>query len=96
MSIFTTRKPRHFERQPYYSNPRKDELEARVRRIKRELGQLDDEEFNAEESIRGSFVRQTTHLKRRKESDNPNGSNRNVKIAVWLIVLIVALYFLLK
>jgi hypothetical protein len=96
MSIFTTRKPKHFERQPYFSNPRKDELEARIRRIKRELGQLDEKDFNAEESLRGSFVRQTTHLKRRKESETPNGSNRNVKIAVWLIVLVVALYFLLK
>ncbi len=96
MSIFTTRKPRHFERKPYFSDPRKAELEARVNRIKRELGQLPDEDLNPEETIRGSFIRQTTHLKKRVESDRPNSSSRNVKIAVWLIVLIVALYYLMK
>lgn len=96
MSIFSTRKPRRFERQPYFSNPRRDALEARIRKVKRELGQLGEEDFNAEESIRGSFVGQTTHLRRRKESDGGGKSNRNVKILVWLIVLAVVFWFLLK
>ncbi len=96
MNIFSTRKPRRFERQPYFADPRKEALEARIRKVKRELGQLDEEDLKPEESIRGSFVNQTSHLRRRKESGTPSASARNVKIAVWLIILGIVFYFLLK
>lgn len=95
-NIFSTRKPRRFSRQPYFSDPRKDALEARIRKVKRELGQLDDSDYKPEESIRGSFVEGTTHLRRRKDSEETSSGNRYVKIAVWLIVMIALLYFLLK
>ena len=96
-TIFTTSKPRRFERKPYFSDERKEWLEARVR--KREMGELPDEELRAEEVIRGTFIEGTKHLKRRKEKDEEEGgsrSNRYVKLGVALILLCVVFYYLIK
>ena len=98
-TIFTTNKPRRFERKPYYSNERKEWLEARVRKVKREMGELPDEELKAEEVIRGTFVEGTRHLKRRKEREEEEGgarSNRYVKLGVALILLCIVFYYLIK
>lgn len=98
-TIFTTQKPRRFERKNYFGNERKEWLEARVRKVKREMGELPDEEWKAEESIRGTFIEGTRHLKRRKERDEEEGTgtnNRYVKLAVALLLLIIVFYYLIK
>ena len=98
-TIFTTSKPRRFERKPYFSDERKEWLEARVRKVKREMGELPDEELRAEEVIRGTFIEGTKHLKRRKEKDEEEGglrSNRYVKLGVALILLCIVFYYLIK
>lgn len=98
-TIFTTQKPRRFERKNYFGNERKEWLEARVRKVKREMGELPDEEWRAEESIRGTFIEGTRHLKRRKERDGEEGtgkSNRYVKLGVALILLCIVFYYLIK
>lgn len=98
-TIFTTQKPRRFERKNYFGNERKEWLEARVRKVKREMGELPDEEWRAEESIRGTFIEGTRHLKRRKEREEEEGeskSNRYVKLGVALILLIIVFYYLIK
>ncbi len=98
-TIFTTQKPRRFERKNYFGNERKEWLEARVRKVKREMGELPDEEWKAEESIRGTFIEGTRHLKRRKERDEEEGTgknNRYVKLGVALILLCVVFYYLIK
>lgn len=98
-TIFSTNKPRHFERKPYFSNERKEWLEARVRKVKREMGELPDEELKAEEVIRGTFIEGTHHLKRRKEREEEEGStqtNRYVKLGVALILLCIIFYYLIK
>lgn len=98
-TIFTTQKPRRFERKNYFGNERKEWLEARVRKVKREMGELPDEEWKAEESIRGTFIEGTRHLKRRKERDEEEGTgknNRYVKLGLALILLCVVFYYLIK
>lgn len=98
-TIFTTQKPRRFERKNYFGNERKEWLEARVRKVKREMGELPDEEWKAEESIRGTFIEGTRHLKRRKERDEEEGvgkNNRYVKLGVALILLCIVFYYLIK
>lgn len=98
-TIFTTQKPRRFERKNYFGNERKEWLEARVRKVKREMGELPDEEWKAEETIRGTFIEGTRHLKRRKERDEEEGTgknNRYVKLGVALILLIIVFYYLIK
>lgn len=98
-TIFTTQKPRRFERKNYFGNERKEWLEARVRKVKREMGELPDEEWKAEESIRGTFIEGTRHLKRRKEREEEEGeskNNRYVKLGVALILLCIVFYYLIK
>lgn len=98
-TIFTTQKPRRFERKNYFGNERKEWLEARIRKVKREMGELPDEEWKAEETIRGTFIEGTRHLKRRKERDEEEGTgknNRYVKLGVALILLIIVFYYLIK
>lgn len=98
-TIFSTSKPKKFEhKSPFAANERKAWLEARVRKIKREMGELPDEEIRAEEVIRGTFVEGTKHLKRRKEREAEEGgsnSNRYVKLGVAIVVLVIIFYHLI-
>lgn len=100
-TIFTTRKPKHFEHKSYFGekNERKAWLEARVRKVKREMGELPDEELRAEEVIRGTFIEGTKHLKRRKEKDAQDGTDKNsrfVKLGVALMMLLLIFFYLIK
>ena len=67
MAFFKTREPRKFNHPYMYVNERKDKLKAIEERAKRELGMAPPKEFNPED-IRGTFVKGTKHLRRRKES----------------------------
>lgn len=99
-TIFTTAKPKRFEhKSPFAANERKQWLEARVRKVKREMGELPDEEIRAEEVIRGTFIEGTRHLKRRKEKEADDGStaaNRYVKLGVAIVLLIIVFWQLIK
>lgn len=98
-TIFSTKKPKHFEHKSYFqSQERKQWLEARVRKVKREMGELPDEELRAEEIIRGTFIEGTKHLKRRKEKEEEGetAASRYVRLGVALILLSVVLYYLIK
>lgn len=103
-TIFTTAKPKKFEhRSSFTNNERKAFLEARVRKVKREMGLLPDEEWRAEESIRGTFVQGTTHLKRRQEQQLDEGetpqsalTKRYIKLAISILLLCIIFYYLIK
>ena len=97
-TIFSVNKPRKFHRESYFRDERKERLEARIRKVKREMGVLEDEEYKAEDTIRGSFVSGTSHLRRRMESDEEKGTDKNkryVKLAVWALVLGILFYLLI-
>lgn len=98
-TIFSTSKPKKFEhKSPFAANERKAWLEARVRKVKREMGELPDEEIRAEEVIRGTFIEGTKHLKRRKEKEEEEGTtnaSRYIKLAVAIVLLSIVLYHLL-
>ena len=96
-TIFTTRKPRKFQHTPRFSDPRKEALEARIRKVKREMGLLDEGELKPEETLRGTFAKGTTHLRRRLEKEDDEApKNRYVKLAVWLIILTVLLIWIFR
>ena len=99
-TIFSTSKPKKFQHHSQFEkNERKQWLEARVRKVKREMGELPDEELKAEEVIRGTFIEGTTHLKRRKEKEEDEGAapgNRYVKLAVAIVLLVIVFYYLIK
>lgn len=87
MALFKTRMPRGYHHSYIYIDERKEKLKALEEKAKRELGMLPPKEFDPE-AIRGTFVRGTKHLRRRKES-----GRKPVKLGVALLI-IGALIFL--
>ncbi len=91
--FFNIRKPRKFDHKPIYFDPDKEALEKRVEKIKRELG-MDDAEPYRRSEIKGTFLEQTKHLKRRNATPEKSTKDRNIKLAVILVCLIIVLWFL--
>lgn len=94
-SFYNVRKPRKFNHQPIYWDPRKEQLEERTRKIRREMG-LEKIDENYKPQIKGTFVEGTTHLKRRVDNgETPRGRTyRNMKLILALVLLIALLWFL--
>jgi hypothetical protein len=86
MALFKTRKPRGFSHPYIYIDERKERLQAIEERARRELGMLPPKEFKPED-IRGTFVKATKHLRRRKES-----GRTPMKAGVALIIIAALLY----
>jgi hypothetical protein len=95
-SFYSVRKPRQFEHKPIYWDPRKEALEERTRRIKRELGVLDEPLENYKPDIKGKFIEGTTHLKKSQmRGDNVrNRKYKSVRLVVVLAVLAALLWVL--
>lgn len=90
MGLFRVNKPRGFQHNYIYYDPRKEKLEKIEENAKRELGMLPEKDFDPED-IRGKFVGATKHLKRRKESGRkpiPSG----ILIIIIIVLLLVAKY----
>ena len=85
--MFTVNKPRGFQHNYIYYDPRKEKLKKIEENAKRELGLLPPKEFEPED-IRGKFVNATTHLKRRKESGRKPLS---YGVLIFVIVLLLLL-----
>ncbi|MDR1981896.1 MAG: hypothetical protein LBQ39_09805 [Tannerellaceae bacterium] len=94
-SFYNVRKPRQFEHKPIYWDPRKEDLEERTHRIKRELG-LEKPDETYKPSIKGTFVEGTTHLKknRMRGYDTRSRQYKNVKLIVIIAVLVVLFWAL--
>ena len=89
MGLFRVDKPRGFQHNYLYYDPRKEKIQKIEENAKRELGLLPEKEFDPED-IRGKFVSATTHLRRRKES-----GRKPVSSGI-LIIIIIALLILMK
>lgn len=89
--FFNTRRPRSFNHTPIYYDPKKEALEERIMRKKKELGMLDESEYKPQ--IKGSFIDGTSHLKRRRDRPEKSSANTNIKIGVILVVLILLFYW---
>ena len=89
MGMFSTRKPRGFQHNYIYHDPRKEKLKEIDERAKRELGLLPPKDFTPED-LRGKFVQATKYVKRRKES-----GKKPVSYGI-LIVIIVLLLLLMR
>lgn len=92
MGYFKMPAPRRFNHKYIYVDERKERLRKIEENAKREMGLLPPEETSYEERIRGAFVKEITHLKRRKES----GSRLSPKaIVVALIASLLLLHYLI-
>ena len=90
MGLFTVRKPRGFQHNYIYYDPRKEKLAKIEENAKRELGLLPPKEFSPED-IRGKFVGATHHLRRRKESKRKPISN-GILVLIIIGLLLLARY----
>lgn len=93
MGIFNQRKPRGFNHQYIYVDERKERLKAMEERAKRELGLIPQEKLTTEERIRGKFVEQTSHLKKKQGKETQLSSKLLVLIAILLGMI---LYVMLR
>jgi hypothetical protein len=95
-SFYNVRKPRQFDHKPIYWDPRREALEERIHRVKREMGILPDKPEDYKPSIRGAFIEGTRHLKKSKSKgeDMQNRIYRNMRLLLVLAVLAVLFWYL--
>lgn len=92
MGYFKMPAPRRFSHNYIYVDERKEKLQKIEEKAKRDLGLLPPEEKSYEEKLRGAFVKETTHLKRRKEQ----GTRLSAKaIVIALVASLFVLHYLL-
>ena len=94
-SFYNVRKPRQFEHKPIYWDPRKEAMEERVRKVKREMG-LEETEEEHKPQIKGTFIEGTSHLKRSRDKGENSRSReyKNVKLLIALAVLALLFWYL--
>lgn len=94
-SFYNVRKPRQFEHKPIYWDPRKEAMEERVRKVKREMG-LEETEEEYKPQIKGTFIEETSHLKRSRDKGENSRSReyKNVKLLIALAVLALLFWYL--
>ncbi|MGL5262827.1 MAG: hypothetical protein ACRC9P_10660 [Bacteroides sp.] len=80
-------KPRRFNHQYIYVDERKERLQKMEEQAKRELGITPEKKEINPEDIRGKFVDNTVHLKRRKQK-----GTRPFAIGVILIVIVLLIF----
>ncbi|MGL5012832.1 MAG: hypothetical protein ACRC6V_00890 [Bacteroidales bacterium] len=91
--FYNQRKPRQFNHKPIYYDQRKEELEKRIQRVKREMGEeIKDEEFKPD--LKGAFADQTHHVRRRRENPDKGSSATNIRLFIILVILAILAYFL--
>lgn len=94
-SFYSTRRPRQYNHKPIYWDPRREALDDRVLKVKKEMGLVEsDEEYKPH--IKGSFVEGTTHLKKRVDKGETSKERvyANMKLVVALVLLLVLLWFM--
>jgi hypothetical protein len=90
--FYNSRKPRRFHYTPVFFDPRKEEMQERVTKVKKELGiPIPDEEFKP--NIKGNISGQTRHLRKRLENPEKSSSKTTMIIAIALAILMVLFYY---
>ena len=94
-SFYKMRKPRQFDHKPIYFDPRKEALEKRIHKAKRELGIEVADYGQLKEEIKGSFIEGTSHLKKSKDrgDDIRNRVYKNMRLLLILCILSFLLWF---
>ena len=91
MGLFRQPKPRRFHHPYIYVDERKERLERMREKAREDLG-LSREKPVRPEDIRGQFVGQTTHLRRRKERGTRSW---HPGVLLFLIALLAFLWYVL-
>lgn len=94
-SFYNMRKPRQFNHQPIYFDPRKEALEERIRKAEIEMGIRKESLEDYKPSIKGTFIEGTTHLKRsRAKGDTVRDRGyRNMRLLLILVVVLAMFWY---
>lgn len=91
--FYNQKKPRGFNHKPIYYDPRKEALDERVQKVKREIGEpIDDAEYKP--NLKGAFRNETEHLNRKDENPHKYSSAMSIRLGVALVLLVVLMYYL--
>jgi hypothetical protein len=95
-SFYNVRKPRQFDHKPIYWDSRKEALDERIRKVKIEMGVLEEKSEEYKPSIKGTFIEGTTHLKKSKikGDDIRNRMYKNMRLILVMAVLAVVFWYL--
>jgi hypothetical protein len=95
-SFYNVRKPRQFNHKPIYWNPRREALDERIRKVKREMGILPEAPDEYKPSIKGTFIEGTSHLKKSKTKGDDIASRlyKNMRLLLVLALLSVLFWYL--
>ena len=97
-SFYSPRKPRQFEHKPIYFDPRKEALEEKINKAKKEMG-IDEPDEEYKPNVRGTFIEGTSHLRksRMKGEDSRSRTYKSGKLILFLaLLLIIGWYIFLK
>lgn len=97
-SFYNMRKPRQFDHKPIYWDPRKEALEERISKVKREMG-IEEPLEEYKPHIKGTFIEGTSHLKKSvgRGEDSRSRTYKNGRLILALVILIlIAWYFFWK
>lgn len=94
-SFYNQRKPRQYQHKPIYWDPRKEDLEDRERKIRRELG-VEKVDENYKPQIKGKFSENTKHLRKslEKGDDYRSRKYKNIRLAIMLVALAFVFWIL--
>ncbi|MDR0538421.1 MAG: hypothetical protein LBH04_10360 [Tannerellaceae bacterium] len=95
--FYNVRKPKQFEHKYIYYDPRKEALEERKLKVKRELGlEITPEEYKPH--IKGTFMEGTTHLKKSymKGDDVRSRMYKSGRLVLFATLLALVLWYLLR
>ena len=94
--FYNNRKPRQFNHQPIYWDPRKEALNERIHRIEVEMGVREGNPEDYKSNIKGSFIEGTSHLRksRAKGNDSRTRESKNMRLILILVVLAVLFWYI--
>ncbi len=89
MSMFNSREPRKFRRVSIYTDENKERLQRLVNEVKRENGELPEEEQKFDpEHLKGTFIKYTPRAEHYKERSHRLGWPFYVVLIFGLIVIL--------
>jgi hypothetical protein len=97
LPFYNVRKPKQFEHKYIYYDPRKEALDERKMKIKREMGlEITPEEYKPQ--IKGTFIEGTSHLKKSvlRGDDSRSRMYKSGRLVLFATILAIILWYLLR
>lgn len=87
--FYNNRKPRQFQHKPILYDPNKDRLNERILKVKKEMGVLQEDEYQP--TLKGEFVRASKHVTRKQMREQESGKSLTSRTFTLILVLALLL-----